>query len=133
MIGFWVGLGGGLGALARYALGGWVASWAYAGFPWATFAINVLGSAVLGFLQRALPAPVVPPAKRAFLAIGLCGGFTTFSTFDLETFTLLQEARYAAAAAYSLGSVAACIAGVLGGLWLADWLAGRRQAEVGRV
>jgi fluoride exporter len=119
VIGFWIALGGGIGAIARFGIGGWVTTWAYAGFPWPTFGINVLGSLALGFLVRALPAPRASPAARAFFTAGLCGGFTTFSTFDFETLALLQQQEYSTAALYSLGSAGACIAGVFGGGWLA--------------
>jgi len=115
VIGLWVGLGGGLGALARFAMSGWVTTWAFAGFPWGTFAVNLIGSAALGSLSRALPAPTASPATRAFLGMGLCGGFTTFSTFDFETISLIQRGAYTTAAAYSLGSAAVCIAGVYAG------------------
>lgn len=122
MIGFWIAIGGGLGAVARVALGGWVTTWAYAAFPWGTFAVNVIGSTALGFLARAVRGPSASPEIRAFLTVGLCGGFTTFSTFDFETLTLLREGRYAMAALYSGGSVSACMGGVVGGAALATWL-----------
>ena len=126
-MGLWISVGGGIGAMARFALSGWVTTWAYAGFPWGTFLVNVSGSLLLGFLHRALPPATTSPRTRGFLTIGLCGGYTTFSTFDFETFSLLDEGSYALAAAYSLGSVATCIAGVLAGIGLAAVVAGRRS------
>jgi fluoride exporter len=115
-----VGAGGALGSLARFALGGWVTTWAGAGFPWGTFAVNVLGSLAIGFVIRALAMRGAAGAEmRAFLAIGVCGGFTTFSTFDLEMLTLLQHGRAGMAAVYALGSVSACIGGVALGSVLA--------------
>jgi fluoride exporter len=124
--GFWVGVGGGLGAIGRFLMGGWVGTWAFAGFPWGTFAVNVIGSAALGFVARAWPAPATVPGMRAFFTVGLCGGFTTFSTFDFETLALLQRGDHATAALYSLGSVTACVAGVAGGVALAArWSQGR--------
>ncbi len=125
-MGLWISVGGGIGAMARFALSGWVTTWAYAGFPWATFLVNVSGSFLLGFLHRALPPATASPRARGFLTIGLCGGYTTFSTFDFETFSLLNEGRYALAATYSLGSVATCIAGVFIGIGIAASIAGRR-------
>jgi fluoride exporter len=124
-----VALGGGAGALARFALGGWVVTWAGVGFPWGTFAINVLGSTLLGFLNRALPTPATSANVRALLTVGFCGGFTTFSTFDYETWVLLRQGRYLLAAAYSSGSVLTCVGGVLCGVWLAAWWV-RRQPRV---
>lgn len=111
----WVALGGGLGAMVRFLLGSWISHWAASGFPWSTYTINVLGSALLGMLARGLTAPSASPETRAFLAIGFCGGFTTFSAFDLDTLILLQDARYGLAGLYSLGTVITCIAGVLAG------------------
>jgi fluoride exporter len=120
-----VALGGAIGALARFGLGGWVTTWAYAGFPWGTFFVNLLGSTALGLLHGILPAPPAAPAARAFLVIGLCGGFTTFSTFDFETLSLLQQGRPGTAAAYALGSVAACLSGVVAGMAAGNRLAAR--------
>jgi fluoride exporter len=116
LIGLWVALGGALGAVARFGIGGWVTSWAYAGFPWGTFAVNVLGSAALGFFNRGFPPPLHLPEARAFFAVGLCGGFTTFSTFDFETLALLQQGNYLTALAYWGASTATCVAGVTAGL-----------------
>jgi fluoride exporter len=112
-------LGGGLGALARFGLGGWLSAWAGVGFPWPTFVINLTGSLLLGFLNGRFARVATSPESRAFLAIGLCGGFTTFSTFDHETLGLLQQGRYLLAATYSSGSVITCMAGVIVGMGLA--------------
>jgi fluoride exporter len=124
----YIAVGGGLGALARFAAGAWMSTWAGTAFPWPTFAINVLGSALLGFLNGSLPRLTVSPDTRGLLTIGLCGGFTTFSTFDLETLRLLEHGRHLAAAAYSAGSVTACLVGVFAGLRLASWFIRPRLA-----
>ena len=102
-------IGGGLGTNARYFLGRAVARFqGDAAFPWATFLINVLGSALLGVVAAAcLNHP--DPARRNWyllLGTGFCGGFTTFSTFSLETLTLLETGRPWTALGYALGSVA---------------------------
>jgi fluoride exporter len=115
-LGLWVALGGGAGATARFQLSGWATTWTHATFPWGTLAVNVAGSAILGFLLRTLPPEPRSVRLRALLTIGFCGGFTTFSTFDLEMFTLLAEGRHAVAAGYATLSVGSCVAGVLGGL-----------------
>jgi fluoride exporter len=107
----WIGMGGALGALARFALGGWVTTWAGMVFPWGTFAVNVIGSVALGATNGVL-RPATSPYLRAFLTVGLCGGFTTFSTFDLEVFTLFASGRTYAAAAYAGASAICCIAGI---------------------
>jgi fluoride exporter len=114
-----IGIGGGIGALARFALGGWVTTWAGVGFPWGTFAVNVLGSAVLGLLNGVFPRLTPSVHWRAFLTVGLCGGFTTFSTFDYEMLVLLQQEQFLLAALYSGSTVLTCIGGVVGGTVLA--------------
>ena len=102
-------LGGGAGAVFRFALGRWFA--VPTGFPWVTFAINVLGSFVLGLLVVLCKDR---PGWLALLGVGVCGGFTTFSTFSVETLHLIETEDYASAMGYVVGSVAA---GVLGA-WL---------------
>ena len=118
-------VGGGAGANARYWLGALVRTWHGAtAFPWATFAINVSGSAALGFAAALFLHHPDEPRRRWFLLLGtgFCGGFTTFSAFSLETLELMQEGRPLTAVAYALGSVAAGVAGV----WLALKLTGGR-------
>jgi fluoride exporter len=118
-------LGGGAGANARYWLGALVrAVHGTTTFPWVTFAINVSGSVVLGFVA-ALFLKHPDESRRVWyllLGTGFCGGFTTFSTFSLETLELMEEGRPWLAAVYAGGSVAAGLIGV----WLALKLAGVR-------
>src|SRR5262245_12441203 len=108
-------IGGGVGVNARYWLG--ALGRALHGptvFPWATFAINVSGSVMLGFVA-ALFLRQPDDSRRAWyllLGTGFCGGFTTFSTFSLETLELLQEGRSWTATAYVCGSVVAGVFGV---------------------
>jgi fluoride exporter len=111
MLGLWIAAGGALGAIGRFALSGWVTTWAFAGFPWGTFAVNALGSSALGVAAGALSASA-PPQLRAFLTVGFCGGFTTFSTFGFETLALVQVGSHATAAAYMLASAIVCITGL---------------------
>jgi CrcB protein len=110
--------GSGLGGLARFWLGVWVVAWTGPDFPWGTLLINVVGSLVIGLAATALP--ISEPGARAFVMVGLCGGFTTFSSFSLQTLELLQTDRYAAAFAYAAGSVLMCVAASLAG-----WALGR--------
>lgn len=84
-------------------------------FPWGTLTVNVLGSFVIGFVA-AVSAPesrlLVPPNARTFLMVGICGGFTTFSSFSLQTLELIRNRDFAEAFGNMLLSVAACMAAV---------------------
>lgn len=96
-------IGGGLGANSRYWLGVWFkARHLNDHFPWHTFSINVLGSFLLGLV---VVFTKDRPAWQMLLGVGFCGGFTTFSTFSLETLALLEKDRIIAALGYALGSV----------------------------
>jgi CrcB protein len=100
-----VATGGALGSLLRFAVGRLFPA-APAALPWSTLGINVLGSFALGLLAGASFArPEASPALRAFLGIGLLGGFTTFSTFSVETISLAQSASLAKAGLYVVLSV----------------------------
>jgi CrcB protein len=107
-----IALGGGLGSVARYGLAQWWPTPA-GGFPWATFGTNVLGSLALGALM-VFVLDVWPPSRyrRPFLGVGVLGGFTTFSTYMLETRGLLSLRHFAVADAYALGSLIAGLAAV---------------------
>jgi CrcB protein len=101
-----VALGGAIGSAARYALAGAVHRYSSPYFPYGTFVVNVLGCLAFGVIfglseQRF----VVGPAMRAFLLIGVLGGFTTFSSFTFETFQLLRDGEWLLAAANSVGQV----------------------------
>jgi CrcB protein len=103
----WVALGGAIGSALRYGVGESMRRIpALATFPWATLFINVLGSFVIGGFLRWSSDTDASPQVRAFVAIGLCGGFTTFSTFAAENLTLLQDGQLARAAAHAILSLA---------------------------
>ena len=119
MLYLYLAAGGVIGTLARYGLGQWIPGWAGAGFPWHTFVINVAGSLVLGFAMRAFETLPVAPEVRGFVAVGLCGAFTTFSTFSYETVALMQEGHWARASLYAAGSVALGLLAVFAGTALA--------------
>lgn len=107
-----IALGGALGALARYGLDG-VVSRRAGGFPLGTFVINISGSFVIGFLFTLFADRFQAPAWfRSTLTIGFLGAYTTFSTWSLESYRLLESGSWAAAAANVLGSVAAGLAAV---------------------
>ena len=106
-------LGGGTGALLRYELGGFVQARAGTGFPWGTFAVNALGCVAIGVLAAWIDERGgAGPLWRAFLLVGVLGGFTTFSSFGLETWRLAEDGRALAAAANAAASVAVCVAAV---------------------
>ncbi len=117
---YWIAFGSALGGAARFSLGGLVQRWVPGEFPLGTLAVNVVGSLVLGFIVRyALETPAVSADMRAFLTMGFCGGFTTFSTFSYESATLLERGEWSRLAVYAGLSVLLTIAGVLIGAALA--------------
>ena len=116
-----VAIGGAMGSLARWWIGG-LAQEASATFPSGTLAINVAGSLLLGFLARYLLETSAPPELRLALTVGLCGGFTTFSTFSYETVALLESGSLLRAAVYVTASVVLSIAATMAGLALARLL-----------
>lgn len=107
-----VGLGGALGSVARYGLGLAAARLAPgAAWPWGTFAANLIGGLLMGLLVGwlALRAGANQEAIRVFAAVGVLGGFTTFSAFSLETVLMIERRQYAMAAAYvGLSVLLAC-------------------------
>lgn len=105
-----VGAGGFLGAVARYLVG----LVPFGGdFPLMTFLVNFAGAVAIGAITAAAEPANLSHESLLFLKTGLCGGFTTFSTFSLETLSLLEGGKYAVGALYAAGSVAACLAGVV--------------------
>ena len=112
--------GGMIGAPARYLTDRLVQARHDSVFPWGTFAVNVGGSAILGFLLGAERHLGLPPLVFALLGTGFCGGLTTFSTFGYETLRLLEDGALAEASLNVIGSLAA---GVLMA-WLGFRLAG---------
>ena len=109
-----VGLGGFIGSIARYSLGGWILHMtAQERFPYSTFAVNVLGCLAVGILAGlAEKHHVFGPQARLLLITGLLGGFTTFSAFGLETVYLLRRGETWVAAGYVCASVLVGIAAV---------------------
>jgi CrcB protein len=111
-----VGLGGVLGANARYWVGVWVAERWGTAFPWGTLAINVSGSFVLGFYLTLVTERFAGRSTtRLFVATGFLGAYTTFSTFSYETVRLIQQGAVVPALAYVAASlIAGLVAGVAG-------------------
>ena len=106
-----VGLGGALGAMGRYGISLLPLKSA---FPWLTLLTNVLGALVIGFVVG-VAAGAVSPNTVLFWKTGVCGGFTTFSTFSLETLRLFESGQTGAGLLYAGASVMLCIAGVYAG------------------
>ena len=120
----WIGLGGFLGANARYFLGRAILERYGATFPWGTFVVNVIGSLLIGVIMELLgERMVVNPAYRLFLVVGFLGGFTTFSAFAFETASLLEVDKFARAGAYVVASNVAAITACIIGMWLVRRLA----------
>ena len=108
-------LGGGAGSVLRYLVGLWIGS---AAFPWATLAVNTVGSLAIGLFGGWASRFGWGEALRLSLTVGLCGGFTTFSTFLKESLALIEGGGYGLFALYVAGSVALGIAAVVLGLLL---------------
>jgi CrcB protein len=119
MVPLCVAVGGAVGALARYALAGWVHEVAGARLPWGTLAVNLVGSFLIGFAVRSLDAVTASPELRALVAVGLLGGFTTFSAYTHETMMLVRDGAWLRAGVYSLGSLGLGLVAVGVGLALA--------------
>jgi fluoride exporter len=123
----WIALGGALGTTARYWLSGVVARSFGETFPWGTLIINVTGSFVIGFFG-VLTGPdgrwFVGSTARQFVMIGMCGGYTTFSSFSLQTLNLANDGEWFGAAANIGLSVALCLIAV----WIGVALAGTINA-----
>ena len=112
---FWIAVGGALGSVARYGCSSLAAAWVGETFPWGPLVVNVAGSAVIGFFAT-LTGPdgrvLVSPDVRQFVMVGICGGYTTFSSFSLQTLNLVRDGDMLAAGGNIMGSVVLCLAAV---------------------
>lgn len=129
---FWIALGSALGGVGRYAVSRAAALRYGETFPWGTLTVNVLGSFVIGLIA-ALFAPesrlLLSPNARTFLMVGVCGGFTTFSSFSLQTLELIRTRDFAEAFGNILLSVTACMAAVAIGYVVGSALGGARTGN----
>jgi CrcB protein len=108
-------VGGGIGSVLRYLVSGWMYALLGADFPFGTFAVNIVGSLIIGFfLTIAEDRFLVSPDLRAFVAIGIVGGFTTFSTFTYETLGLFRDGSFFIGATNIIASITVAL--------LAAWL-----------
>jgi CrcB protein len=113
-----VGAGSAIGGIGRYGIGALALNYWKHPFPLATFIINTLGSLLIGCLAARLITPeagTAEEAQRLFWMAGICGGFTTFSSFSLETFNLMRSGHTGLAALYAVLSVVICVAGTASG------------------
>jgi len=111
----WVAIGGALGSMARYGISGMIAAMTNGAFPYGTLVVNVTGAILIGFFAT-LSGPdsrfFIPASGRLFLMTGICVGYTTFSTFSLETYNLLRDGDWNAALANIGCSVILCLVAV---------------------
>ena len=115
MVYLWIALGSALGGVARYACQGWAARLISDTFPWGTLIVNIVGCSFIGFFATFTAADgrlIVGPTIRQFVMVGICGGYTTFSSFSLETLNLARDGEWAQAAGYVFGSLVFCLVGV---------------------
>ena len=113
----WIGLGGALGSMARHWSTGLVNVIAGTGFPWGTLVVNVAGCLIIGFGTATLSNNGLFPSSQAFrqfLMVGICGGYTTFSAFSLETLYLLERGQWLSAIGNAGMSVSLCV----GTVWI---------------
>jgi len=103
-------LGGALGAGARHLVGSFTLARFGPGFPWGTLSVNLAGGLLMGLLAGWLVRAGGSEATRLFFAVGVLGGFTTFSAFSLETFLMIERSQYAVAASYIGASVIGSVA-----------------------
>lgn len=120
-----VALGGAVGTSLRYGVGLGMARWLGTAFPFGTLAANVLGSFLLGLLMVAWPErPILGVEAKLVIGTGMMGGFTTYSSFNLETLRLAEQGEWSKCGLYLGATVLVCLAAGLGGIWLGRSLRG---------
>ncbi|HEX6118488.1 MAG TPA: fluoride efflux transporter CrcB [Dongiaceae bacterium] len=121
-IAMWVTLGSALGGVARYWCSGLVARYIGETFPWGTLVVNIAGSFLIGLIATISGTDgrfIIPAEARQFMMVGILGGFTTFSSFSLQTLTLARDGEWLLAGANIVGSVVLCLIAVWAGHMLA--------------
>ncbi len=115
----WVACGGAAGSVARYLIMSFIGHLAHPGFPYATLAVNVIGAFILGSVIEVTALTWSPsPELRGLVVVGVLGGFTTFSTFSMDAYYLIERGQYSAAGLYIAASVFVSIAGLALGMML---------------
>ncbi len=111
----WIALGSALGGMARYACQDWATRHISETFPWGTMMVNIVGCSFIGFFFT-FTGPdgrfIVGTTARQFVMVGICGGYTTFSSFSLDALNRARDGQWAQAAGYVLGSLVFCLLGV---------------------
>src|SRR6476660_7827717 len=119
---FWIAIGSAIGGVARYWIATAIANWFGETFPWGTIFVNILGSFIIGFFAT-LTGPdgriFVGTTARQFVMIGICGGYTTFSSFSIQTLYLMNDGEWLYAAGNIVISVVACLVALWAGHVLA--------------
>ena len=126
----WIFLGGGLGSIARFAGSGFIARQFGETFPWGTLLVNITGSFIIGWFATLTGTEgrwLVAPSARQFVMIGICGGYTTFSSFSLQTLSLARDGEWFKAGANSALSFVMCLVAV----WLGHLLAANLNSPKG--
>jgi fluoride exporter len=114
-----VAVGGALGSLARYLVAGAVQPAWWPGFPFGIFVVNITGGLAMGLITGLAALKLnLTPEMRAFLTTGILGGYTTFSTFSLDSAMLMERGAFVQAGAYVVGSVVLSILALFTGLWI---------------
>jgi fluoride exporter len=125
LIYLWVAIGGALGSVGRFWLNGLIAARFGETFPWGTMVVNITGSFLIGFFATLTGTDgriFAPTSVRTFFMVGVCGGYTTFSSFSLQTLNLANDGEWLYAVGNILLSVVLCLAGVWLGFLLANQL-----------
>ena len=115
-------IGGGIGSVGRFLLSGSVQRSIGGIFPWGTLSVNVLGSLAIGMIWAAAGRYDLVPGARAFIFVGILGGFTTFSAFSVETLGLFHEEAWGACIANIILTNAACLIAVALGFFVMHWI-----------
>jgi fluoride exporter len=126
---FWIALGGALGSVARFWVSETIMHRTGSLIPWGTIIVNISGSFIIGVLAAMGQVEgrwLATPSARQFLMIGVCGGYTTFSSFSLQTLNLAREGQWLAVGANILLSVVLCLLAVWLGYLFGAWLNGPR-------
>lgn len=117
---FWIGLGSALGGMGRFWLSTFMAQRLGEKFPWGTLLVNISGCFLIGLFATTIGSEgkMFSPTARQFFMVGICGGYTTFSAFSIQTLDLARGGQWGGAVAYVLLSVVLCLLGV----WLGHWI-----------